>query len=83
MLKLKLENITRNESGGHALHVLVYDDAAPDMILTRLSVPLASQSEADQQAAMNQVKAKLNAWKTKESSEDEIRTALQAKLNNI
>lgn len=83
MLKLKLENIIRNESGGHALHVLVYDDAAPEVILTRISVPLASQSEADQQATVAQVKTKLNAWKTKQSGKDVVKAAIQAKLDGL
>lgn len=83
MLKLKLENITRNDDGSYALHVLVYDDAAPDVILTRLSAPLASQSEADQHAAVDKIKGKLAAWKAKASGKDIIKSALQAKLDGI
>lgn len=83
MHKLKLENITRNDDGSYALHVLVYDPAAADVILTRLSTPLASHSEADQRAAVDKIKGKFDAWKGKETGKDAIKAALQAKLDGI
>ncbi len=52
MLKYRLDNVSPDSKAGSVVYVKVYDDSAPDVILTSLCVPYVSkeQFEGDLQA---------------------------------